>query len=108
MAKNPRVNEGKDIKYGERVIAFRKKYDLPYTINPITNELIQLYPSSDGEPFAGIVGAIQGNSYMIFFDDGHVQNIKRHDIATIMANDDTKHGINNSLANIFLNFLLKI
>ncbi|XP_031637186.1 histone-lysine N-methyltransferase eggless-like [Contarinia nasturtii] len=94
MAKSSR----QDYHNYSRVLAFRKRVDLPYIINEF-NQMEELYPSQDNEPYAGMIASrsnVNDHFYMVFFDDGHVQKINWKDIRLVLGNDGLSHVHSNA------------
>lgn len=91
----------------DRVVAFRRSEDMPYKIDD-TGELVKLYPNTSDRPYAGLVVEFSGNDEstqcLVFFDDGHVQAVKRRHIFKVLETNWMSHG-KQSLARLYLVWL---
>lgn len=76
---------------GLRVLAPRRTVDLPYTIN-VANRVVPLYAGKDTELYPGIIAVQNAHSCMVFFDDGHVQNVTQKDVRLILGSSGLEHG----------------
>lgn len=79
-------------KIGTRIIARRRAEEMPYRIDD-SEQKIQLFASNDSEYYPGIIAGGVENRYMIFFDDGIVQLIKRKQIRRVLGDDRHNHGM---------------
>lgn len=76
---------------GTRIIARRSTDEMPHRVDG-TGERIHLFASNENEYYPGIVAGAHVDRYLIFFDDGIVQLIKRKFIRRVKGDDQINHG----------------
>lgn len=76
---------------GVRVLAPRRAVDLPYTIDDACRE-VPLYAGKDTELYPGIIAVRNEHNCMVFFDDGHVQNVAQKDVRLVLGSSGLEHG----------------
>lgn len=84
-----------------RVIARRKDDGLPLIYSRFKNEYVQIYANDEAAFYPGILSEhkfMENDiwTYLVFFDDGHVQYVSSNDIRVVFGNYGTKYVHSNA------------